>query len=211
MGGDIYVTRTGPRGDWVSFKGTFTAATGGSHVQGIPWKWYADIPGGSIWRYTNKSKRLYVCPSDRHSVDSRWTVKGGFGLSYTLNFNLVYPQYGGNPNKENPGAIPAFESEVVRSSKTVLLADHGDGSINKDPQFATAFAAHPELNNRTAAFDGLYRWWQEAPTPVHNGGQNWVFCDGHAKWFNLKQWKTLVFYRSGNPPNYWTNPAAEGY
>jgi prepilin-type processing-associated H-X9-DG protein len=135
---------------------------------------------------------------------------GGFGLSYDLNHQLnVSPAYGDSaPWVLNNGLAIALSSEIVRPTKTVLFADHGDGSINGNVKLSQWVS---KTDNRTPCFDDIYRWWQEAPTAVHTGGQNWSYCDGHVKWLSVKQWKQLIFYRDGKPvkSQFWTNPLAE--
>jgi prepilin-type N-terminal cleavage/methylation domain-containing protein/prepilin-type processing-associated H-X9-DG protein len=183
-------------GSWVWFRGSWTGSGGFFYNNpgpppNVKWTWAAEPSRGSLWKYTNKSRKIYVCSSDKHSAVSWWTNQGLFGLSYDLNCQLVQ-----NGGRDTPGATPAFDSEIVRPNKTVLFADHGDGSMNNQPQFTAANGGKPV---QTPCFDGNYRWWQEAPTPVHTGGQNWSFCDGHVKWFTLKQYRTLSFFRNGIP------------
>jgi prepilin-type N-terminal cleavage/methylation domain-containing protein/prepilin-type processing-associated H-X9-DG protein len=196
----------GPGGSWIWFDGKY-ASSGSFYYNNPspPWTWKVNPSLGSMWGYTNKSRKIYVCPSDKHSMQSNWTRFGGFGLSYTLNSSLLDI---GN-TKDTPGAVPAFESEIIRPAKTVLLADSGDGSWSNQREFTGANGGNPV---RTPCFDGNFRWWQEAPTPVHVGGQNWSFCDGHVKWLSLKQWRTLVFYRNGRlpDPSDFTNTLIQG-
>ncbi len=189
-------------GSWMWFKGTWTN-TGGFWYNNpgppptVKWTWRAEPSWGSLWRYTNKARKIYVCPSDKHSKVGWWTNQGLFALSYDVNSSLVASvpsDYGG---RENVGSAlgTAFDSEVVRPTKTVMFADHGDGSLNRNPTF---LAKTGLTEVQTPCFDGMYRWGQEAPTPVHTGGQNWSFCDGHVKWLSLKQYRTISFFRSGN-------------
>jgi prepilin-type N-terminal cleavage/methylation domain-containing protein/prepilin-type processing-associated H-X9-DG protein len=199
-------------GSWMWFKGAWTSP--GPYLYTNPgppptkkWTWAAEPSRGSLWKYTNKSRKIFVCPSDKHSVVSYWCsgTLGLFGLSYDINSNLT----GTNYYEDISSNGPSFESEVMRSAKTVLFADHGDGSMNDQSQFAAANGGAV----RSPCFDGAYRWWQEAPTAVHTGGQNWSFCDGHVKWYALKQWRTVTFLRSGKPlkPGYFSNNAVTDY
>lgn len=193
-----------PKGAWIWFKGTWPGNW--DWPPQTPWQWRVDPSGGSLWRYTNKSRMLYICPSDAHSNSKRCTLYGGFGLSYCVNQSIFEVQDGyGEQSPKTPmvdanGQIipkscqPALESEIVKSTKTVLLADTGDGSLN---DFAKTPAPPGGRDHMTPSTDGVYGWFLEAPTAVHVGGQNWLFCDGHAKWFTLKQWHTLIWYRDG--------------
>jgi prepilin-type N-terminal cleavage/methylation domain-containing protein/prepilin-type processing-associated H-X9-DG protein len=204
---------------WIGYKGHWTDNDGGFHYYNPPppWHWMVMPSKGSIWKYTNRSAKLFVCPSDKHATYKTWTDYGGFGLSYDINHNIFISAYGDTApnsgiwdNAKNTWKViyPAMESDIVRPAKTVLFADHGDGSRTSIKVFLDGFARDPACsiyNNHTPCFDGVFRWWQEAPTPVHCGGQNWSFCDGHVKWKNLKQWHDLVFYRDGTPPKYFTN------
>jgi prepilin-type processing-associated H-X9-DG protein len=129
-----------------------------------------------------------------------------FGLSYDLNNNLIgFPYCETTTNTDN-----AFESEISRPNKTVLFADHGDGTLNTQGEF---YKANGNKAVQSPCFDGNYRWWQEAPTAVHTGGQNWSFCDGHVKWFTLKQYRNLSFLRCGLPhkASQFSNPTVAEY
>lgn len=177
-----------PDGDWVWFSSGSSwndNGEGGFHYDNPyyppkgQWTWSMDPSRGSLWKYTNKSRKLFLCPSDKHAKDSHWTNRGKpFGLSYDLNSDLA----------------SQTEGNIVKVSKTVMLADHGDGSLNGDSFFLKANNNQPV---RTPCFDGCYRYIQEAPTPVHCGGQNWAFCDGHAKWTTVKQWHDLIYRPDG--------------
>jgi prepilin-type N-terminal cleavage/methylation domain-containing protein/prepilin-type processing-associated H-X9-DG protein len=190
-------------GGWVWYKGTWVGGTGfhynnpGAPPIGNGWTWIMDPAAGSLWKYTNKAKRLYLCPSDSHAVtksqiDPQYQNLGVFGLSYDLNAGLAWQTVytAGKPT----GVRAVTESEITKVTKTVMLADHGVGSMNAQTEFTAANGGKPV---RSPCFDSAYRYWQEAPTPVHCGGQNWVFCDGHVKWTSLKQWQDLIYRLDG--------------
>lgn len=220
---------------WIGYDGRANAdwSNGFKYDNPVPpWNWRANPSKGSLWRYTNKSKRLFLCPSDKHSVNPKWTnvngVWGGFGLSYDVNEAVFYGGSGANKGTIGDTSPPIYiidasygdqksatENDFVRPSKTVLLADHGDGSKPQpapgDPGDLQKFVDalnKPECaiyNMHTPVFCGAFLYWQESPTPVHCGGQNWGFIDGHVKWLSLKQMHNLVFYRDGRSSSYWAN------
>lgn len=196
-----------PGGAWIWFDGRWVD-TGGFHYNNpnVPWGWKANPAKGSIWKYTNRTRNLFVCPSDKHSRLRNWTRYGGFGLSYTVNNNIGSADYGDTLSSNSP----AMESDIVRPTKTVLMADQGDGSLTTHPPVVTAMKA-AGLPPRTPCYDGNWRWWEHGPSPVHCGGENWVFCDGHVRWLNLRAWKALIFYRNGQPtdPRMFTNSMGE--
>jgi prepilin-type N-terminal cleavage/methylation domain-containing protein/prepilin-type processing-associated H-X9-DG protein len=184
-------------GDWVWFKGKWvqpSVGAGFSYNVARPWSWCVDPSQGAIWKYTNKSRKLYICPSDSHAVKSTFTKYGGFGLSYTMNAALgeCEASYG------DTSAIGqrAVEAELLRPTKTVMLCDQGDGCRSLDPAVQAQLAPY---NGLTPCIDGSFGWFYAGPSAVHTGGQNWVFCDGHASWKPLKQFRDLAFFRDGKP------------
>jgi prepilin-type N-terminal cleavage/methylation domain-containing protein/prepilin-type processing-associated H-X9-DG protein len=192
-------------GSWIWFKGSWSNSGGFWYNNPGPppsykWTWAAEPSYGSLWKYTNRSRNIYICPSDKHARASYWTMYGAFGLSYDLNCELIASQ-----GRDTPGGSPALFSEITRPTRTVMFADHGDGSWNKNAVFMSHNGGNPV---QTPCFDGVYRWWQEAPTPVHTGGLSWAYCDGHVKWMTLKQYRTISFFRSGIPhrDSDFTNP-----
>jgi prepilin-type N-terminal cleavage/methylation domain-containing protein/prepilin-type processing-associated H-X9-DG protein len=205
-----------PGGSWIWFEGQWNVRTyGGGYLYvnpgpppSYPWSWRCDPSKGSLWKYTSKSRKIFVCPSDAHSNVAWWCnaagKRGGFALSYSMNNNVytcVYQDTGST-------SCPGFESEFAAPTKTVLLADQGDGTRTTHPPIA---AREQEMNIqiRCSVYDGNFRWWEHGPAVAHNGGGNWLFCDGHAKWLPLKGWKNLRFRRDGKPTTYWTNTIVE--
>ncbi len=81
------------RGDWVWFDGKWAQPSPGAgfdYSVSKPWGWRINPALGSLWKYTSKSRKIFICPSDKHSVSSGFTRYGtGFGLSYTMNAALV--------------------------------------------------------------------------------------------------------------------------
>lgn len=186
-----------PDGDWVWFDGTCPSAPY-SLPATLPWSWRMNPSKGAIWKYTNKSARLFICPSDKHAVKMDFTKANGklsgFGLSYTMNCAL-----GENETSYGDSAATtdrASESQLVRPTKTVMLVDQGDGCVKVDASGKTVATA-AIYGGKTPSIDGSFGWFYSGPTAVHVGGQNWVFCDGHAKWCNVKQFRDLAFFRDG--------------
>jgi prepilin-type N-terminal cleavage/methylation domain-containing protein len=185
-------------GDWIWFKGAWPQPYPGAPFRydgvSVPWPWKADPSQGAIWKYTNKSLKVFMCPSDQHSVRKDFTWYGGFGLSYTMNCALVENEAGYGDT--SAGTDRAIESQLLRPSKTVMLCDQGDGCRPIDSAAIPSLAAY---DGRIPCIDGTFIWFITAPSSVHVGGQNWVFCDGHAKWCSLKQFRDLAFRRDGIP------------
>jgi prepilin-type processing-associated H-X9-DG protein len=173
-----------PDGDWIWFDGTWTASGGFNYNNPPPpWTWRVNPSKGSIWRYTDKRAETYMCPTDIAASDPHGTVYGRFGLSFPLNASIITPDYG-----DYGGNTPAFTWEIADPSHVVLLAECGS-PIVPTPGSSPV---------RVSAFDGAYRWWQYAPVPIHWGGANFAFCDGHVGWTSIYDWKHLAFYRKGH-------------
>jgi prepilin-type N-terminal cleavage/methylation domain-containing protein len=121
-----------PNGAWVWFTGNPT--TSFNRSSGTQWPWCVDPSKGSIWKYTNKSRKIYVCPSDSHSTRANFTRYGGFGLSYTMTSAFIECESNneyGDIGAEGPRATV---SQIIRPTKTAFLCDQGDGSfvVKKD-------------------------------------------------------------------------------
>lgn len=207
-------SRNNSHGSWIWFDGQWVDTGGFHYDQPPPWGFRCNPARGALWAYTGKNRKIFICPSDKHSrYKGQTSLGGGFALSYTMNCNIHQACYGDSSESEQAFAVdesnrkfavPALESQIVRPTRTVLLADQGDGSLTTHPDIVNAVGAN---NAYCPSYDGVFRWWEHGPTPVHCGGQNWSFCDGHVRWLSLKQWNTLIFYRDGRPtdPSQWTN------
>jgi len=88
--------------------------------------------------------------------------RGGYGINfgYYCDGPQTWP-----PTGRYPTPASAHESQIDDVTGTILLAD------------CLCVAADPGLRGGL----GNYRHDPD-PTPRHNGGNNYLFCDGHVKW-----------------------------
>jgi prepilin-type N-terminal cleavage/methylation domain-containing protein/prepilin-type processing-associated H-X9-DG protein len=115
------------------------------------------VPNGSLFTYV-KNEQVYTCLSD--------AFKQSKTLSYSMNGNL-----------DNVG-LPG----VDRPSDCVLLVDESqtlnDGYFEPPSENIPADAANQGYTGYFGA---------EQPKRQHNGGANFAFVDGHAKWRRPEQ------------------------
>lgn len=187
-----------PNGAWVWFDGMWYSGGGsGYHYNNPsePWSWRMNPSKGSIWPYTDRNNQTYICPADIHAQDPHCTVYGAFGLSYSLNSNIIWAAYGDMSSNNSPALV----SDLNDPNATVLLAENTNSPKAVSPFFKGITRTAPQ-------FDGIFRWWQSAPGTAHWGGSNFAFCDGHVGWVAVADQKNLAFYRNGRPadPRYFT-------
>lgn len=171
-----------------------------------PWPWRANPSLGSLWPYTDRNEKTYMCPADRYAVDpTATTYRRGFGLSYQVNFNVFYSSYGDTSPAHYMGSpqqgrqISALTSDIVSPGNTVLL---GENYMNR---YIREFAASTVV---CPPFDGTLRWWESAATLRHQGGGNYAMCDGSVRWVPAADHRELVWYRDGRqaPSEIWLGP-----
>ena len=112
---------------------------------------------GSGYRPLNpyiKSSALWECPSNNDCK----------AISYGWNRSL-------------DGWGSAKLATVQRPSETVVIADH---RVNVTFRWSGGWLASNEACCGGQANDPVYPHWLN---PVHNGGSNIAFVDGHAKWY----------------------------
>jgi prepilin-type N-terminal cleavage/methylation domain-containing protein/prepilin-type processing-associated H-X9-DG protein len=115
------------------------------------------IPNGSLFAYV-KNRQVYTCPSD---IRGRSTT-----LSYSMNGRMDSMVLAG----------------VDAPSDTILMVDE-HRTLND------GYFLPPTENIPTDAVQQGYVGFfgAEQPTRQHNGGANFSFVDGHAKWFRPEQ------------------------
>jgi prepilin-type N-terminal cleavage/methylation domain-containing protein/prepilin-type processing-associated H-X9-DG protein len=178
-------TTSNVTGSWVWFDGSWP---GTNVTPPVPSRsWQMNPSKGSIWPYTNKSRKLFVCPSDTQAIQK---ASNGtpWGLSYSMSWGMNYyppPSGTGHPLTDR-----APDSAIVRPTKTVLLVDEGAGAMNITTN------SHGTI---TPQGDGCFRYWQASPAVVHTGGCNISYCDGHAKWIKQDMFVSLIYRTDGVP------------
>lgn len=141
-------------------------------------------------RYYNKNLSLFQCPSDFHNY------------SYGLNWGATSSNHGiVDPTAE------VKESDVKNPSKLIQVFDaEGSGLVRIDPShkgiYSPDVSGDTDITNECCppqqdrdVYDGArdrqhgHPWDKDARWPWlnwpgrHNGGNNILFLDGHAKWF----------------------------
>ncbi len=135
-----------------------------------------DVSQGALFKYVNKNKDVYLCPSDTAKVRDSKGNSWSFGLSYSMNCFLAGESF-------HRSDLPArlSDSQVRSPARCVMLIDEGSGVKNK---FSGAIEA---------ICDGYFGPGTDEPSDVHVGGCNFAFCDGHSKWIHHEQYLNLNF------------------
>jgi len=133
-----------------------------------------------------KSRQVVACPSD----GDPWIPTAGWPVSYICNYNL-------HPAGDNPvvlSRIPIKVAQINKAAEVIVLAENADGSTGNlmpDCQYA--------YGTTGAAVSAGYNPWARLSFERHNGGSNYIFADGHAKWMNPNETRR----RDGTPlPTY---------
>jgi len=147
-------------------------------------------PGDSPWwreldPYT-KSQTIYACPDDTYS---RSTFGDGSPVSYSMSFN--WGDWGECPggacnNQARFSAAGAQMSRISSPSTSILIAERWDYFKNwNDSSGADMFCNDSDF---------LYGPGGSPTAPSlprasigHEGGSNYLLCDGHAKWMHFEQ------------------------
>ncbi len=113
-----------------------------------------------------KNNQLFTCPSD----PDEWSIGGGLYLSYIPNYRMFPPGDTATPT-------PTKMAQLTKPSQTIAIAENADGSTsNLQPDCQYAWGT-----NGSSASSG-YNRWARVSLERHNGGSNYIFADGHAKW-----------------------------
>jgi prepilin-type N-terminal cleavage/methylation domain-containing protein/prepilin-type processing-associated H-X9-DG protein len=113
-----------------------------------------------------KNVQLFKCPSD----PDPWAVSNGgliVQLSYISNYYLHPP--------DNGTACPL--ANLKRPSDTITYAPNADGATsNLPPNCQYAWGTNGD------SYSATFAPWARVSRERHNGGSNYAFADGHAKW-----------------------------
>ncbi len=154
-----------------------------------------------------RTRLLHRCPSDSSPA---WTEPPPRVTSYGMNayFDPFHPPYG-NPYSPRPFTL----AQVQNPAQTIFSAELAEfnsktGVAVKGDHFMPMYWGMPP---RVVDPMMNHRLWDEMrgePTTLairrHQGGANYVFADGHAKWHRFEHtWQQVP----GNPPHVdWYDP-----
>lgn len=140
----------------------------------------------SGWAYTVmpyvKNTSVFACPSDTYVS----TSAGTYTLSYAYSPWLMGYNSG---NAINP---PVVAAQMRAPASSVMLCEVTGNSLRNDEADKSGstdgYTSHGGVTLLAVGLLGGYpapqpvanpSWWGPAR---HNGGANWLACDGHAKW-----------------------------
>ncbi|NUP99722.1 MAG: DUF1559 domain-containing protein [Armatimonadetes bacterium] len=116
-----------------------------------------------------KSRQVFNCPSDS---DYPTVLGTGNNLSYIANYNM-------HPAGDSATVAAIAMASLTKPADTICVAENADGATtNLAPTCQYAHGC-----DGGAASTG-YNRWARTNLERHNGGSNFVFADGHAKWLN---------------------------
>ncbi len=112
-----------------------------------------------------KNQQIFICPSD--GTASLWTPgTGASTAAVSYGWNYAWISYAA---RDVLGGAPTMDAEFQSPAETVLFSDATQHYV-RGPMIAHA------------------SYW---PAPRHNGGANFGFADGHAKWYKADfDWNT---------------------
>ena len=113
-----------------------------------------------IFEFTH-STAILMCPGI--TVTPGYSLPGGNIPHYGMNVAVVCPS-------NSPLAYTRKITDVPQPSDTILVGENKDGDWSS------------EAGSERARFGEAGTYWA-----YHNGGSNFIFCDGHAKWMSMTQ------------------------
>jgi prepilin-type N-terminal cleavage/methylation domain-containing protein/prepilin-type processing-associated H-X9-DG protein len=134
-----------------------------------------------------KNRPIGTCPSDPDNDD-----KNKWFLSYCINRNVIY---GGKANPPHPG-FPANDAEVRYPATTVAIAEWT----------GTGYTGCTWVGPQSFYKDWARKQLDQNGDLRHSGGSNYVFFDGHARWFKPQ---VVTYNKRCCPPKEPSNGAAD--
>ncbi|MBQ0105913.1 MAG: DUF1559 domain-containing protein [Armatimonadetes bacterium] len=129
-----------------------------------------------------KNLNMFVCPSGQ---------KGRFGYGYNVMLAGGYEHMDAGSQTVNPACL----AQLKNSSELVFVADN----VQYAGSYWVAGVTSPVLAYEAAVTGSGF-----VQPSRHNGGSNYTFCDGHAKYFKLHSGPSSVGAWSwGNGERYW--------
>ena len=127
---------------------------------------YTSGPGGqafpTLLQPYCKSTQLFICPSDS---TLGWT-KTSFGSNYYVHIQLDYSPW-----------LPKAMADVPHPADTIGFYPNADGNT-------PATNCQVTWGGYGDSASAGYTPWARVNLTRHNGGSNYEFLDGHAKWMN---------------------------
>ncbi len=129
---------------------------------------------------------LWTCPSlDSDKTYSKALAANVPMRSYGVSFG--YTQYYGVDKNTSPTHTGVgcfmyhFEQDFEKPASTIFVTETGPDGLTSNPYYAAGY--YESLGDYPMSRAGGYQTGRQRPYR-HNGGANYVFCDGHAKWMN---------------------------
>ncbi|MDR3709489.1 MAG: DUF1559 domain-containing protein [Capsulimonadaceae bacterium] len=174
---------------------------------------YIKLP--SAWGSNNS---VFKCPDDT----VRSVTTGATTRSYSLAASGVPPgPYTGGTTFGTLGFLgPAVgtylyrgrqQNEIILPATTLMVVEnpdpHNDLATTTDEFVARPMSGTGNVGTSVCATRDYWNCGQDnAKLPYHNGGWNYLFCDGHVKWLRPEQTADPSFTPSSwsTPGKYWT-------
>jgi prepilin-type N-terminal cleavage/methylation domain-containing protein/prepilin-type processing-associated H-X9-DG protein len=116
-----------------------------------------------------KSDQIFICPGDNVPFTIA-SSSSSTKCSYVANYNL-------HPSPGATAMVVITMTQVRDPANTLSYAPNADGN----PTGLTPNQCEPTAGTSGSASSSGYPWARVNLTR-HNGGANYCFCDGHAKW-----------------------------
>ena len=152
-------------------------------------KLYPYVKSGSLNPPTGQKSDwsgLWTCPDQQADKTYGKALAANAPMrSYGVNFG--YTEYYGVSSATSPSGTTVgcfmyhFEQDFEKPSSTIFVTETGDLGVTSNPYYAAGY--YETLGDYPASRVGGYQTGRQRPYR-HNGGANYVFCDGHAKWMN---------------------------
>ncbi|MBQ7256159.1 MAG: prepilin-type N-terminal cleavage/methylation domain-containing protein [Abditibacteriota bacterium] len=155
--------------------------------EGNPWSW-RDM----IFPYV-KNLGVYICPSGYKKVP-------GYGYNNGLCVNGATANLWESWNQYNPGLLrPVCLAEIDNTSKLVFCCDGCQRGGDSSQCYQCPFTLLLKYDN-----PAVFQSWGVSDPIRHNGGANFAFSDGHAKYYKLYQGPLNVICWYDSATVWWT-------